>query len=148
MPLKTVATITGWLCFFSLVHSGVAEPESFRRFNEAQNLDLKIRQQQTLRQQESSSNTRQLEQRFDRQRSQQQQLQSRQLRQTPTLRSPSTTVKPNVKESVRRSSLESFKREQRSQELGFRLEPEQSKDESESFEQNRPPPFQQFFENN
>lgn len=140
---STVVYIIGWLCFFSLVHSGVAEPEGLRRFNEAQNLDLKIRQQQTQR--EPSSDRQQLQKRFDRQRFQQHNLQSRQLRQIPKSLS-STTVKPKVKESVRRSSVERFKREQRSQSLGFKLEPAQPAGESESFRQNRPPPFQQFFE--
>lgn len=144
--LKTVANILGWLYFLSLAHSGVAEPENLRRFNEAQNLDSKIRQQQTLRQQESSFRRQQLEKRFDRQRSQQQNLQSRQLRQIPKSRLPATTAKPKMKNSVRRSSIERFKREQRNQELGSKLEPAQPMGESESFDQNRPPPLEQFFE--
>lgn len=141
---KIVANIMGWLFFFSLVHSGVAEPEGLRRFNEAQNLDLKIRQQQTHR--ETSSDRQQLEKRFDRQRSQQQNLQSRQLRQIPKLGSPSTTVKS--KNSLGRSSTERFKREQESQELGFKLEPTQPVGESVSSKRGSSPPFQQFFEDN
>jgi hypothetical protein len=142
---KTVAKIMGWLCFFSLVHSGVAEPEGLRRFNEAQNLDLKIRQQQTQRE-PSSSSRQQLQKRFDRQRSQQHNLQSRQLRQIPKSRLPATTVKP--KNSVRRSSIERFEREQRSQSLGFKLEPAQPVGESVSSKRGSSPPFQQFFNDN
>jgi hypothetical protein len=145
---KTVANITGLLCFFSFASSGLADPEGLRRFNESQNLDLKIRQQQSLRFQEQSIDRQQLQKRFDRQRSQQQILQSRQLRQIPKSRLPSATLKPKLKESVRGSSVERFKREQKSQELGFKLESAQPVDESESFEQNRRPPFQQFFEEN
>jgi hypothetical protein len=143
--VKSVAKLIIWLCLLGVAHYGLADSERLQRYNEAQNLDLKIRQQQTLRQEPFSVRP-QLKKRFDRQRAQQQHLQSRQLRQIPKAHLPSTTGKPTVKESARRSSIERFKREQKSQALGFKKERAQSVSESEPFKQNRSPPFQPFFE--
>lgn len=135
---KALVKLIGFIYLFGMAGYASAESDSFRRYNEARNLDLKIRQQQTLRQQSQSSSKGQLEKRFGRQRSQQDNLQSQQVRQVPRSGFPS-------QDSTRRSSIERFKRQQRNQELGFKAETSQSVDRPKLSEQNPPPGLRQFF---
>jgi sRNA-binding protein len=98
-----------------------------RRFNEGQNIDLKMRQQGILRQQQNFSNKQQLEKLFQQQQLQQRQLQLRQRRQLPAAVPPAapsrqTAVQPT--DNGRQSIRQRFKREQRGRELNFKMQQE------------------------
>lgn len=120
-PSKTYRWIVG-LCLSILAGIALADSDRLRRSNEARNLDLKIRQQQTLRQQDSFADRQRLEKRYDRQYQQQRGLQSRQNRRLyPSTSAPTKSI-PKTDGYRRKGQIERFEREQRSQELGFKLD--------------------------
>jgi hypothetical protein len=84
------------------------------RENEARALDLKMRQQQRLGQQPEGSDRRQLENLFDRQRTQQQELQLRQRQQLP--------AGPGLPDSPEESQQQRFNQQQQGQMLDFKMQ--------------------------
>lgn len=113
---KTILFV--WL--LGMASFALADSDRLRRSNEARHLDLKMQQQQILRQQPAFSDRQRLEKRFERQQTQQNILQSQQRRRLYAPRPVPT--KPNVDTSARKGTLERFEREQRSQALGFKME--------------------------
>lgn len=112
MQASKLYKFIGVICCCGLTCAAFAESAAQRRFNEARALDLKLRQQQILRQQPDFSMQQELEKRFERQRFEQWELQQRQLRQTTPSDSPSRREAQNRR----------FEREQRGQELDFKTE--------------------------
>ena len=84
------------------------------REDEGRALDLKMQQQQRLGQQPEGSDRRQLENLFDRQRTQQQELQLRQRQQSPG--------GPGLPDSPAESRQQRFNRQQQGQMLDFKMQ--------------------------
>jgi hypothetical protein len=98
-----------------------------RRFNEGQRIDLKIRQQASLQQQQDFSNQQRLEKLFQQQRFQQRQLQLRQRRQLPTAVPPAAPSRQMGMQPANGGSLsvrQRLKRELRGKELDFKMQQE------------------------
>ena len=104
----------------SIVAAAAVHATDLRRENEGRALDLKMWQQQRLREQPEGSARRQLENTFERQQTQQRELQRRQRQQLP--------AGPEVYDQPWDSQRQRFSREQQGQILDFKM-------------QTLPPPF-------
>ncbi len=117
-----------FLCLCAIANVSWAEPDGrMRRFNEGQSIDLKIRQQKILRQQQGFSNKQQLKELFQQQQFQQRQLQLRQHRQLPTAVPPAAPSRQTAVQSAnvdRLSIRQRLEREQRGRELDFKMQQE------------------------
>jgi hypothetical protein len=125
---KSAKRITFFLLLCGMTNVSWAESDArMRRFSEGQSIDLKIRQQGILRQQQDFSNKQRLEKLFQQQQLQQRQLQLRQRRQLPSAVSPAAPSRKTAVQSTERDRhniRQRFERKQRGKELDFEMQQE------------------------
>jgi hypothetical protein len=118
-------TLVACLCLTGLASPAFADRQI--RYNEAQALDLKIRQKQSLSlpKYSSPSDQRLLQREFQRQQFRQQSLQQRQLRETAPTRAP-TMFSPLTSQRLQR--------EQKAQQLDFKIGEKQQAPRTQPFD--------------
>ena len=114
--MKTLGAYARAAAFLAVLGSSAvaADATDLRRENEGRALDLKMQQQQRLRQQPEGSDRRQLESVFERQRAQQRELQLRQRQQLP--------AGPGLRDQPGEGQRQRFSREQQGQILDFKMQ--------------------------